>query len=189
MTPKEVLAFKVRMLRFEVKRWVGTKEGKGDNTGQIVEMFQKAVDGKAQKEAWCMAFIQYCAKKVDEMYDEYVQQSTAHKTWLYPSEHCQTVYNRSPKEALLAEPEVGCVVIFSWWKNGQPTTNGHAEVVTDIEHGQLVTVGGNTSNPEDAFNESTEREGDGVFMKRRKYPDSQQGSLRILGFVKVWKEE
>jgi len=50
----------------EALKWVGTMEKGGDNKGPEVEEFQKAVDGKAQKEPWCMAYVQFCIKKVEE---------------------------------------------------------------------------------------------------------------------------
>jgi hypothetical protein len=42
------------------KKYVGTKEDpKKDNSGELIVLFQKAVDGKAQGEPWCMAFTQF----------------------------------------------------------------------------------------------------------------------------------
>jgi hypothetical protein len=47
------IQIKERLLAFEAARWKGITEVGGPNKGQIVEMFQKAVDGKAQGEPWC----------------------------------------------------------------------------------------------------------------------------------------
>ena len=56
-----------RLLIFEARRWVGMTEIGGNNRGQVVEMFQRAVDGKASGEPWCAAFVFFCVGMVESM--------------------------------------------------------------------------------------------------------------------------
>ena len=44
--------------RLAAEACVGIREQGGNNKGPLVELMQKTVDGKAQAEAWCMAFVQ-----------------------------------------------------------------------------------------------------------------------------------
>lgn len=174
---------KRRMLCYEALRWVGTTELGGENRGQLVEIFQKAVDGRASGEPWCMAFTQFCAKQIDQQYDYINQASSGLRSCLYPSEHVLTTWNNTPKEARLLAPQAGTLILWQWYKNGKATASGHVGIVTEVIDDELVrTVEGNTSNPDDKI----VREGDGVFSKRRKFKDDK-GSFRVLGFLDIWR--
>ena len=52
----DAVAIKERLLIHEAKRWVGVTEVGGNNRGQVVEIFQKAVGGVANGQPWCMDF-------------------------------------------------------------------------------------------------------------------------------------
>lgn len=143
---------KNRLLIEEAKRWVGVNE-EGNNRGKDIEMFQRAVDGKAQNESWCLSFIQYCVKEVGEQVDDPV-------TCLYPTEHVMTLWNNTPKEARLEQPELGCLILWQHMKDNGPTINGHVGIVIDTSYmdiGIVKTIEGNTSP-----GSGVEREGDGV---------------------------
>jgi len=168
---------KKRMLCYEAQRWVGVTEVGGDNSGQLVEMFQKAVDGKAQREPWCLAFIFFCIKQVDKAADAIFLQAL-NKTKLKPTEHCMTLF-RSSKSQVLKSPEVGCVMIWEFVKNGKPTGSGHAEIVIEVHKDHVVTVGGNTSD-----GQGVNREGDGVYKRVRSVLGSP--TMVVRGFLKVW---
>ena len=58
MTPGAFLTphLKMRLLVWSARLWVGMTEVGGNNRGQVVERFQRAVDGKASGEPWCAAF-------------------------------------------------------------------------------------------------------------------------------------
>lgn len=153
----------------EAKKWVGVKEKGGNNRGPEVEMFQKAVDGKASKEAWCMAFVQYCIKQIEHGFNA--------KSKVYKSEHCLTTYGNSPDSIKLENPEVGCVII---WRHGE-SSNGHTGIVTEIIDKDWVRVcEGNTGNPDDVV----EREGDGVFLKKRSVHGA--GEMKVWGYLKAF---
>lgn len=166
---------KKRMLVFEAKRWVGITEVGGANRGQIVEMFQNAVDGKASGEPWCLGFVQFCLQMVDKEYD-FVRQMKAAKAVVFETEHCLTLWNKSTVNQKKKLPESGTIVL---WKHGD-TTSGHAGIVTEVlEKGEFRTVEGNTSGGAGVV-----REGDGVFERVRSINGA--GSMKILGFISPW---
>ena len=173
----DLKVMKQRLLIAEAKRWYGFTERDGDNRGQIVEAFQKAVDGKAQGEPWCMSFVQYCARQVDQMMAEVLKRPTS--THVLPAtEHCLTCWFKSPVEAQFSEPEPGMIPI---WRHGQ-SSSGHTGIVVSVEKdsGYMWTVEGNTG-PSD---KSVVREGDGVYLKRRSIEGT--GRMKIVGFLKPW---
>ena len=53
---------KTTLLSFEANHWIGVIE-EGENSGQLIQIFQRAVDNQANTESWCMAFVQYCIKR------------------------------------------------------------------------------------------------------------------------------
>lgn len=150
-------------------KFVGVTEN-GDNCGKEVEMFQKAVDGKAQKESWCACMVQYCLLKTCTDYK-----------WspsLYKSEHCLTIWNKTDQSCRLSLPECGAVVIWGHYANGKPTGTGHCGICLSgaNDDGIFETVEGNTG-PGKAIN----REGDGVYKKQRHLVGSD--TMRVMGFL------
>lgn len=173
------VAVKERLLIHEAKRWVGVTEVGGNNRGQMVEMFQKSVDGRAFGEAWCMAFVQFCIKAVDDIAAS--SGINSKPSPLFRSKHCLTVWNQS-KELQMDKPKPGTLCIWQAHKDGKPTAQGHVGVVVGVnEDGTVLTVEGNTS-----AGDGVQREGDGVWLKRRHYLDDSGGSLRVKGFLRVW---
>lgn len=167
------------MLVFEALRWVGFTEQGGDNRGQVVEMFQKAVDGKAQGEPWCLAMVQFCVMMVDRQYD-YIHQICSLPHSLFKTEHCLTLWNQTPIQQRRNHPEPGLVVV---WKHGN-SSSGHAGIVTEITaDGRFKTVEGNTGPSKGS---EIVREGDGVYEKVRDREGS--GSMKVLGFICPWLE-
>ena len=153
----------------EALKYKNIHEKGGNNKGPEVEMFQKAVDGKASGEAWCMAFVQYCIKKV--------QTELNIKSNIYKAEHCMTVWNKSPESMRVAKPAPGCVVI---WRHGN-TTNGHTGIITEIvDNDYFMSIEGNTGPSDDVV----VREGDGVYRKRRAMKGN--GDMKVVGFLNPW---
>jgi hypothetical protein len=148
--------------------FVGTKEENGDNSGKMVELFQRSVDGVANRESWCMCFVQFCVKQIEKKHTV--------KGNLFKSEHCLTVWNKTPKEFRLTEPEVGCVVI---WQFGN-TDSGHTGIVTKLTGSRIETIEGNTSGP----SKDVVREGDEVAIKSRSKTGTK--AMRVVGFIKVF---
>lgn len=174
MGPLVLPLHKEQLLIHEAKRWVGITEHGGNNRGQLVQLFQKSTGGLANGEPWCMAFIQFCIQAVDSLVSDCLEGSE--KSPLFKSEHCLTVWNKS--QALKIEtPRPGILCI---WQHGQ-TAAGHVGIVVDVNaDSSIMTVEGNTSSA----NADNQREGDGVWLKRRRLDSS--GDLRFKGFLRVW---
>lgn len=144
--------------------YVGTREV-GNNGGPAVTEFQKAVDGKAEGEPWCMCFVQFCVKETERI--------TGVKSNLFRSEHCLTVWNNTPKTMRRPDPAPGYIVI--WRRHG--STLGHTGIVVGIRNREvMITVEGNTTDGQDI-----EREGDGVFRKPRRIMGNQL--FQLVGFL------
>ena len=152
--------------------YIGIKEAGGDNKGPEVEQFQKAVDGRAQGEPWCMAFAQYCISLIAE-------------SRIYPSEHCMTVWNKSPDDMRSSLPSAGFLVIWNYTGSAA----GHVGIIEEvITTGStiraLVTIEGNTAAPNDGT--EVERNGDGVHRRVRNI--HIVGKMQIMGYIDPFKE-
>lgn len=163
----------LKMLIDRATTFIGTTEHGGDNRGKNVEMFQKAVDGKASREAWCMCFVQHCIKEVMKNVD-----ATKVKKSLFSSEHCMTVWNNTEPRYRLSKPQIGAIVIWQYYKDGKATASGHTGIVTGItaDGKSMMTIEGNTGPGGDII-----REGDGVHKKVRTVQGST--SMRVKGFI------
>jgi hypothetical protein len=151
--------------------FIGVKE-QGNNRGGMVEEFQKAVDGKANGEPWCMGFAQYCIQKAEAVYFE--------KSGIFPSESVYEVWNRSPLDVRSPVPVPGSLMLWQFWRDGHPTRMGHVGIVKQVyENGFLDVIEGNTTQPGGAT--LVIRDGDGVYLKRRTNKGSSQ--MRILGYL------
>jgi hypothetical protein len=146
-----------------VKACVGVTEVGGDNRGTMVELFQDVV-GDVQREPWCLAFLQACIAYVEELHGV--------RSPLIATEHCLTLWLAS-KAAYPAQP--GDIIL---WRMGN-TKNGHAGLITGVNSLLYDTVEGNTG-----AGSAIERNGDGVFAKRRARGGSS--SFRELGFLRVF---
>lgn len=145
--------------------YLGTTDG-GTNSGATVEMFQRAVDGKAQKEPWCMAFVQFCVQQV--------QLNFSCTAVLFETEHCLTAWNRTPESHKFSVPAPGRIVV---WRHGT-SSNGHTGIVTKVmDSVHFETVEGNTA-PGDGV---VERDGDGVYRKTRSMKTI--GTMSVVGFI------
>jgi hypothetical protein len=134
--------------------YVGVKEIGGQNKGPVVERFQKAVDGIAMGEPWCVSFVYYVANEVCRYY----QVSNP----LFKSEHCQTFYEYTPDKYKRRNPDPGTIFI----KKNRMNMKGHAGINT-----LRGTIEGNT-------NDGDSREGDGVYEKDNPLTDSETMFVR-----------
>lgn len=167
---------KRQLLCYEAQRWVGVKEEGGDNKGQLVQMFQRAVDQKDNREPWCLAFLQYCIINVDNMC---LKVFTDNKfAGIFKTEHCMTAWKNTPDRYKFQTPIAGYVAI--WQHAG--TQNGHAGLVVrglDKDF-TFSSVEANTS-----LGDGIVREGDQVALRSRSI--KPVGSMRLLGFISVWQ--
>jgi hypothetical protein len=169
---------KKKLLVFEAQKWIGVREIGGSNKGQIVEMFQKAVDGVAAGEPWCAAFTGFIVKTVDATMAALDLDQV--KTGLTLSEHVMTLWNKAPAEAKSKTPEAGSLVLWQLYKDGKPTGSGHIGIVTKVVDAQKIeTVEGNTND-----GTGVERDGVGVFKRIRDIKGA--GSMKVVGFLKPW---
>ena len=146
--------------------YVGVHEATGRNDGVNVEEFQKAVDGNAQGESWCMAFVQFCVIRVCEEL-QLVQA-------LYPTEHCMTAWGNSFKRFLPTSSQIKPGYIMIW--NHEGTANGHTGIVTAVDGDNIHTIEGNTSD-----GTAVNPDGDGVYARvRNRY---KTGNMKVVGFI------
>lgn len=179
MDPREFLR---RALVFEARRWVGIKEVGGANRGQAVEMFQRAVDGKAQGEPWCAGFVHFCLNAVDAQMAYVMGGTYALKHRIAASEHVLTLWKDTPMIARRAEAAPGYLTL--WWHfnaEGKPSGTGHVGIVTEVQApDRILSVEGNTSD-----GTGINRDGDGVY-ERLRHIVTGAGVMRHLGFLDPW---
>lgn len=144
----------------EAKKYIGVLE-KNKNEGEIVELFQKYVDGKANKGAWCMSFVQFIIGTVGP-----------HE--IHKSKHVYTVWTNTSSVYKKAKPSPGYIAVWQRIKDGKLTTGGHTGIVLDVNDKGFRTIEGNV----------IQKGKEGVFVKDRKM--GIQGNLKLLGFLKSW---
>jgi uncharacterized protein (TIGR02594 family) len=156
------------MLVQEAMKYIGITEKGGENKGSEVEEFQKAVDGKASGEPWCAAFMMFCLQQTEDL--------TGLSSEVFRSEHCMTVWNRSPQHLRKEKPQSGCLVI--WQHAGG--SSGHMGIVKQVlDDGRMITIEGNTGGS--TSGSEIVREGDGVFEKNRSISGSDK--MKVAGFL------
>lgn len=144
---------------------VGIKEEGGNNKGAMVEEFQKTVGGKAQGEAWCMAFVQTCIA--------YVEKKLGVISKIFASEHCMTTFRKTSVTAKVKKiPAKNAVTI---WKQ-KSSDAGHTGVMCDYqsEKSNFLSLEGNTGS-------GNMRDGDGVYIKQRS--KKKNGTLIVQGYL------
>lgn len=172
-------AIKRNFLITEAQRWIGVTEINGDNTGQVVQLFQKAVDNKAIREPWCLAYVMFCIKHIDNMCLRAKMKEHKNSN-LELTEHCMTLWNSSVKNRV-TKPMPGDLIIWQRYVNGKPTSAGHVGIIEQVlPNGHFVTIEGNTSPTADVI----ERDGDGVYRKTR--TPQGDGTMKVVGYLRVW---
>jgi hypothetical protein len=178
------LEMRQRALVWFARSYVGITEQGGANKGQMVERFQKAVDGKAQGEPWCVGFVQHCVQQVDALMDAITQQNNLTRSRLPQTELATEVWHKSPNELRrdhVADIAPGMLVVWAKLVDGKPSWQGHIGVISFVaELSGDMTVEGNTSSGV----QGSQREGDGVYERTRSFFDLP-GFVR-LGFLDPW---
>lgn len=136
------------------RKYVGIKETGGNNQGELIQKFQKAVDGVAQGEPYCLGFCQFVANEVCEHYEV--------TNPLFKTEHCQTLFDKTQPIYRRAIASEGTIFI----KKNRTSMNGHAGINTNGG-----TIEGNT-------NDGTSRDGDGVYEKFSPIADDRTKFVR-----------
>src|SRR5579871_3602579 len=118
---------RISLLCFEAKRWIGAKE-EAQNSGQIIRMFQSAVDQHASNEPWCMAFAQFCIMTADKALRELFAHVDLPSSSIFRSEHCLTTWNKSP-HLQIQSPLRGSLCIWQQFSGHKPTSSGHTGIL------------------------------------------------------------
>jgi hypothetical protein len=146
-------------------KFVGVTE-ESDNSGMWVKIFQKAVDGVAQKEPWCAGFAHYCLNENDK--------AMKIKHNVFKSESCLNIWRNVPRIYKSLEPQIGYLVV---WQMSE--TAGHIGIVTGVSATKINTIEGNTG---DGVKDGVVREGDGVYARERlRTPKSAK--FKLLGYI------
>jgi len=151
------------LFRLAAEACVGVVEN-GFNSGYLIELLQKTVDGSSDKEPYCMCAVQ--------SWLAYAEVKTGIKSQIYASEHCMTTFNNTPKSCRVKKiPATGAIVI--WQKSG--TSSGHTGVMLEWADKTMSTCEANTGSTDP-------REGDGIYYKTRS--TVKTGSLKVVGYLK-----
>lgn len=143
---------------------VGIRESGGNNMGPMVELIQQTV-GRAEGEAWCMAFVQTCLA--------YAELKCGVRSPIFVSEHCRTVWQMTDQEQRVKISPLKYAIVI-WGKDG--SSSGHTGIVIEAKkNSHIMTIEGNTGS-QDA------RDGDGIYYKKRDW--LRTGSLVRLGFLR-----
>lgn len=156
--PNEVLVL-------EAQKWIGTREV-GENGGEVVERFQRAVNPKPNHESWCADFVIFCIQEVET--------KLGVKSKIARSELCSAVWAASPESMRVSAPTPGCVVVWEHYS----TQLGHMGIVQSLRSdGNMNTIEGNTGPGAGIV-----REGDGVYCRIRDTKGTS--TMKVLGFLK-----
>ncbi|MDH4122419.1 MAG: CHAP domain-containing protein [Deltaproteobacteria bacterium] len=168
------------LLMWLARQFVGVHEEGGPNKGALVERFQRAVDGKAQGEPWCCAFVQYLIAEVDRFalgHGDVGESSLAKTEWV------RGLWEQSPRQLRVDFPRRGALILWEQLgADGKPTSAGHVGLITGISMaGKISTIEGNTGP-----GAGVQRDGDGVWERERSL--AGEGSMKILGFLTPWRD-
>jgi len=167
-------------LAWLAEQFVGVTETK-TNGGAMIEKFQRAVDGVASGEPWCVCFVQHCVKQIDELFDRaLVTYPPSSHNVLFGTEWTIGLWESTPKAQRRLVPTPGCIVV---WQHDSNKMQGHCGIITGVFMEptggvSLRTVEGNTG----AVNQ---RDGDGVWQKQRVLGNIP-GFTR-LGYLAPWQ--
>lgn len=155
------------------KKYIGQKEGAGnkfDENTPLGKILKEA--GHKDGEAWCCYF-------AEAVFCESFPAQNAELRKLFSASTIQTFQNFKEAGYEVTDiPKVGSLVIWQRYKDGKPTWQGHAALVTKVNpDGSFQTIEGNT-------NSAGSREGDSVQEKVRKIIRTENG-LNVLGFVTI----
>jgi len=182
------------LLVYVTEACVGERE-EGYNQGNFVELCQRTVDNVANKESWCMCFV--------ESMISYVETKLGVTSPIYSAENCLEVWENTPDSQIVQNyPLRGAIVIWRHTKAEgakkikNPTGigkreyrysgSGHTGFVLEYDYEETVkkmtTIEGNTDD-EGSSN------GDGVYKKDRdKIKEGGKSDLEVVGFLIPFKK-
>lgn len=159
------------------KKYIGEKE-LPKNSGFINKKFEELMTtvGWISSYAWCSLFAELIWKEAYSQYDSTMINEIDN---LFSASSVKTFNNfKNNKNWIVNDiPEIGSIVTWQNYKNNKPLYTGHTGIVVDIDEksGTIKTVEGNT-------NEAGSREGEGVYLKTRRYLNESK-NFRLKGFI------
>jgi hypothetical protein len=157
------------VFRLACEACVGIREQGGNNRGPMVKLLQETI-GEAQGEAWCMSAMQTCLA--------YAEVKCGVTSPVFASEHCMTVWNKTPKaQRVKLIPLAGAIII---WQHGKGPA-GHTGCLITTDGIKMSTVEGNTEHGLDSKGK-VEREGGGMYANVRNFKGN--GSMKVVGFLR-----
>jgi len=171
------LLFAIRNRRKTVKfsqSLVGQTEIAG-NAGFTNERFQQLMQqvGWRAGDAWCVYFVKLLWYNMAPAFLKPVilkkVSGSSVQTW-------QSLQD-DPSFEISKVPRPGDMAVWRIYKDGQPTSNGHAGLVTMLGYGNFTTIEGNTSS-------SGGSEGYIVAEKTRNIDFTTTNGLRLMGFIR-----
>jgi hypothetical protein len=150
---------------------IGITEVGGNNKGPLVQLMQETL-GSADGEAWCMS--------AQQTLIAYAEVKTRVLSSVYPSEHCLTVWAKTPKSLRVKIfPLAGALII---WQHGT-SQSGHTGCFIESTDGgkTMITCEGNTESGLDSKG-NVVREGGGFYRNKRSM--KANGTMKVLGFLK-----
>lgn len=155
-----VSAIALKAIEF-AKTQTHVREKTGKNDGVEVEAYLKAV-GLGKGFPYCQAFVYYCFNRAA---NELLMNNPLPKTGGVLNHYNLT----NGKKVTI--PQAGDITVMDFGK-GQ----GHTGIVISVDGSYVIVVEGNTSpSPTDA---KTDREGQGVYIRRRKISSINKGFIR-----------
>lgn len=149
------------------RKYIGEKEGHNNSFDENTPLGKilKAA-GQIDGEPWCCYFMEAI----------FVETLRA----LFSASTVTTFHNFKKAGYEISDiPQVGWMVIWQRYKNGEPTWQGHAGMVTKVvDETSFVSIEGNT-------NSEGSREGNSVQEKVRTTTRTENG-LNVLGFIKIF---
>ncbi len=169
---------------------VGVQEV-GNNAGKAVETYlASCVPPLGAGAPWCAAFVRYrmkaAATKLGVAYDntfprsgytpDWANWARKNNRWISASECSDGLIGEKPVSEIILP---GDLALFYFQQLGRI---GHIGIIISASSKGLVTVEGNTSpEPEDA--DEVERDGDGVYRKRRSWSElGKFGGVLLVDF-------
>lgn len=162
---------------------VGTLE-EGDNRGKAVEAYQASCKPPIPPGSpWCAAFVRFrmksAATELGITYDATFPRSGYTPDWSAWGKKNSKWVSASDAKANPTKVRVGDCALFYFSQLGRI---GHIGIVVEVHDWGVWTVEGNTS-PEPSDDTCVERDGDGVFKKKRNWSElGQFGGFVLVDF-------
>lgn len=161
-----------QLMRLAALACVGIREEGGNNRGPLVELIQETIGG-ADREAWCMSFVQTML--------EYAEERTSVYSEVFVSESCDQVWTGTDKKwRVKSVPLPGAIVIWGRYNKKGQYLGGHTGILDAWAGETFFAVEGNTSGGVTS-DDRVVRDGGGVYYTKRR--TGGQGDMKVRGFL------